>query len=83
MAICHRWNGPVLCGSIVLAVTGWSLLRLAPLHAKGSVGPLPNDSIFESNSNSNDDSGNPIPAPARQAAPEFSPAYMQGMQVAA
>lgn len=30
-----------------------------------------------------DDAGNPIPAPERQAAPEFSPAYMQGMQVAA
>ena len=30
-----------------------------------------------------DDSGNPIPAPARQAAPEFSPAYMQGMRFAA
>ena len=33
--------------------------------------------------NSLDDAGNPIPAPAKQAPPEFSNAYMQGMQVAA
>lgn len=30
-----------------------------------------------------DDAGNPIAAPQKQAPPEFSPAYMQGMQVAA
>lgn len=33
--------------------------------------------------NSLDDSGNPIPAPQRMAPPEFAPAYMSGMQVAA
>jgi hypothetical protein len=45
---------------LALGVAGWALTRLAPLHAQSAASALPKDTILESNSNSNDDSGNPI-----------------------